>query len=89
LLYSQPMHDCLTGMVIFRRSQFQNRVFKEGGWDFCLELKLVAVVDPKIRFAEVHVPYHDRVLDQSKQRIFATGFGHLWYLFRFRMSPKY
>jgi len=89
LLYNYSVQDCLSGMMIMRRDKFAHCKFEEGGWNFSLELKLVALVDPDIRFAEIHIPYHDRILNQSKQQIFVTGFEHLLYLFRFRFThPK-
>ena len=87
VLYGYPMRDSLSGMNVFRRERFASIPFNEGGWNFCLELKLAALVNPAIRFAEVHIPYHDRVDNNlSKQQIFKTGFGHLWYLFRYRWT---
>ena len=86
ILYGFPMRDCLSGMMVMQTKKFTNRPFQEGGWNFSLELKLVALCDPSVRFAEIHIPYHDRVVNQSKQQIFVTGFKHLWYLFRFRFT---
>lgn len=86
LLYNYPMRDCLSGMMLMYRDKFSDRAYEEGDWNLNVEIKLIALVDPKIRFAEIHIPYHDRVLEQSKQQIFITGFKHLWYLFRFRFT---
>jgi glycosyltransferase involved in cell wall biosynthesis len=86
LLYNYPMRDCLSGMMVMYRDKFSDRSYEEGDWNLNVEIKLIALVDPKIRFTEIHIPYHDRVLEQSKQQIFITGFKHLWYLFRFRFT---
>lgn len=84
LLFQRVIHDSLTGMWVMKREKVQALWFKEGGWDFSLEFKLRVLSAPSLRFMEMHIPYKDRVLGSSKQKIFQTGFNHFKYLWKFK-----
>lgn len=83
-LYGQIVHDSLTGMWVFKKAKIKPVRFVEGGWDFSLEIKLRALTEASINYAEVHIPYKDRVYGNSKQKIFQTGFNHFKYLWKFK-----
>lgn len=90
MLYGFKIKDSLSGMWIFRRQAINNLSLAEGGWNFSLEIKLNAITNPKVKFAEQSIPYHDRVLDSSKQNLLKTGIEHLLFLFSKRfISQKY
>lgn len=85
-LYGYRIHDCLSGMWVFRRQVANTITLFEGGWNFSLEIKLNTVMDKRFKFAEKPVFYHDRVFDQSKQNIFKTGLQHLIFLSKSRLN---
>lgn len=87
-LFGYRINDCLTGMWVFRRKVTHDLTLFEGGWNFSLEIKLNAITNPKIRFAEHYIPYHDRVFDSSKQNLFKTGLQHLLFLLKFKLNPS-
>lgn len=80
LLYGYPIKDSLTGMWVFNKKILPYMNLYEGDWNFSLEIKLSAIHNKYIQFSEYHVPYQDRVFNQSKQSIFKTGLRHLGYL---------
>lgn len=84
LLYGFRIKDSLSGMWVFRKEIVNNLSLSEGGWNFSLEIKLNALISPAIKFAEISIPYHDRLLDSSKQNLLRTGIEHLLFLFRKR-----
>jgi glycosyltransferase involved in cell wall biosynthesis len=88
-LYGKIVHDSLTGMWVFKKEKINQLRFMEGGWDFSLEIKLRALTSPDIAYEEVHIPYKDRVLGNSKQKIFQTGFNHFKYLWKFKAEQLY
>jgi glycosyltransferase involved in cell wall biosynthesis len=86
VLYGYRIKDSLTGMWVFKNNIYKRLSPKEGGWDFSLEIKLRAINNEEVIFAEHHIPYRDRVLDLSKQSLFQTGFHHALYLFKFKFN---
>lgn len=86
LLFGYKIKDCLSGMWVFRREAVQNMNLFEGGWNFSLEIKLNAILSPRIRFAEKSIFYHDRKLDLSKQNLIKTGLQHLLFIFKTRFA---
>lgn len=81
ILFGYPIKDCLSGMWIFRKTAVNYLDLDEGGWNFSLAIKLSALLNPKINFAEYHIKYQDRFTGKSKQNLIKTGFEHLYYLF--------
>lgn len=84
LLFGYTIKDSLSGMWVFKKSSIKYLSLFEGDWNFSLEIKLNAITNPNIKFAEYHIPYHDRELNASKQKIFKTGLNHLLFLFKKR-----
>lgn len=85
LLYGYKIQDCLSGMWIFNRKAINSISLFEGDWNFSLEIKLNAAMNPLIHFAEHPIFYHDRVFDSSKQNLLRTGIQHLLFLFKKRL----
>lgn len=87
LLYGFRIRDSLSGMWVFHKKALKNRIFKEGGWNFSLEIKLNAINSSKNNFAEFPIVYHDRLFDLSKQTIFKTGIEHFFFLLIKKLNP--
>lgn len=86
LLYGHKIHDSLSGMWVFNRKVINNISLFEGDWNFSLEIKLNAVRNPQIRFAEHPIFYHDRIFDISKQNLLKTGIRHFLFLLKKKFS---
>ncbi|OGH09840.1 MAG: hypothetical protein A2152_02915 [Candidatus Levybacteria bacterium RBG_16_35_6] len=86
VLFGYKIKDSLTGMWVFKNYVYKQLNPIKGGWDFSLEIKLKAITNKTVRFSEYHIPYQDRILDLSKQKLFKTGFNHVLYLFRLRLN---
>lgn len=85
ILYGKKIKDALTGMWVVKHSVLPLITLKEGGWDLSLEIKLEALSNPKIKFAEYHIDHFERV-GESKQRIWQTGFEHFFYILKRRFQ---
>lgn len=86
ILYGRIVNDILSGMWGVRKSAICLLDLREGGWDFSPEIKLAAMRHPKIEFTEYHIDHFERVGETSKQKIWKTGFNHLFYLLRKRFE---
>lgn len=86
LLTGTPVSDILTGMWVMRKSAAYAIGAKEGGWDYSPEIKLEAIANPAIRFAEHHIPHFVRAKEPSKQQIWKTGFRHLMFILTKRVG---
>lgn len=85
-LFGYHIQDSLSGMWVFKNYVSNEVNLTEGGWNLSLEIKLKTILNPKLKFAEYQIPYHDRIFDISKQSIFETGFEHVFYLTRFKAN---
>lgn len=86
LLYGKHMSDILTGMWIGKREVLRQFSVSSGDWNYSPEIKLAALTDGTIHFAEYHIRHFARVENVSKQRIFATGLSHAWYIVKRRLT---
>jgi glycosyltransferase involved in cell wall biosynthesis len=80
LLYGKRIHDILTGMWVARRNSLAKLTATSGDWNYSPELKIAAFTNPALRVAEYHITHFAREHEVSKQRIFATGIAHAWYI---------
>lgn len=85
LLYGYTMRDILTGMWTVRKDTAKRLQLREGNWNFSPEIKLAALADKSIAFAEYHINHFSREHAISKQNIWKTGLGHAWYIFQRRL----
>ena len=85
LLYGYLMQDILTGMWVMRRTALTHLQLKEGDWNLSPEIKLSAIRNRKLNFAEYHIDHRVRTGD-SKQNIWRTGWNHLRYIFIRRIT---
>lgn len=88
ILYGYHIRDSLSGMWVIKKHSIEKLQVFEGGWNFSLEIKINALKNKNIRFAEYHIPYHDRQFDSSKQNIFKTGIEHFFFLLKIKFFPK-
>jgi glycosyltransferase involved in cell wall biosynthesis len=86
ILYGYPIRDILTGMWILKKSIVPKLLLTQGDWNLSPEIKLAAINNPNVQFAEVHINHFERKHEISKQNIFRTGFGHLVYILRRRLT---
>lgn len=86
LLYGYPMRDILTGMWLGRKDALHHLHLSQGDWNFSPEIKLAALHDKHISFAEHHIGHFVRKNSISKQHIWKTGFEHLWYVAKRRFT---
>lgn len=86
LMYGYPIQDILTGMWVMKKSVAAKLGVKEGDWNLSPEIKLSALHHPTVRFGEYHIRHFERENEISKQKIFRTGFAHLWYIAKRRLT---
>ena len=86
LFYNYRIKDILSGMWVLKRKIVPLLKLKEGGWDLSPEIKLVAIIHPQIFFGEFHIDHTYRYNGESKQQIWKTGFSHLMYILKRRLT---
>ncbi len=86
LLYQTPIRDILSGMWGVRKSVIPLLDLRMGDWNLSPEIKISALVSNNIQFAEYPIDHFVREHEPSKQQIFKTGFGHLFYILKRRFT---
>lgn len=86
LLYGYQIKDILSGMWAFKREKIHLLNLKNGEWNFSPEIKLEAIMHPDVQFSEYHIPHEIRLNGFSKQNIWKTGFNHLMYILKRRIT---
>lgn len=86
LLYGITVKDILTGMWIMTRQAAEKLELTQGDWNLSPEIKLAAYHHPGIQFGEYHINHFERENEISKQKIFRTGFEHLFYIAKRRFT---
>jgi dolichol-phosphate hexosyltransferase len=79
------MRDSQSGMRVFRRSLLPRLRLTSDGMPFSEEIKLEALSNPEIRFAEFPIPYAQRI-GQVKLRRWRDGWENLAFLVRKRFG---
>jgi glycosyltransferase involved in cell wall biosynthesis len=85
LLYGLRIKDTLTGMWVFDAKVKEALNLKMGDWNLSPEIKINAIINPEIEFAECHINHFSRV-GVSEQVIWETGFNHLFYILKKRFT---
>ena len=85
LLYFHWVHDSQSGMWVFRRSILSLMRLESDGMAFSEEIKVEALKNRRIRFAEIPVTYSSR-LGEIKLNPWRDGFQNLFYLVRKRFQ---
>lgn len=81
--------DLLSGMWVFRKPVLDELRLMTNGWNFSAEIKLEAMYKLKHRFAELHIPYQDRVGMTHNVRPFRIGGENCLFIFYKRVSQLY
>jgi glycosyltransferase involved in cell wall biosynthesis len=87
LLYFRWVRDSQSGMWVFRRSILDDMVLESDGMAFSEEIKIEALKNRKIRFAEISIQYSSR-LGEIKLNPWRDGFHNLLFLVRKRFSSR-
>lgn len=86
VLYGKHVHDILTGMWVARRDAIAQLSATSGDWNYSPEIKIAALTNPALHVEEYHIAHFARENEISKQRIFATGLAHAWYIMKRRFT---
>jgi glycosyltransferase involved in cell wall biosynthesis len=85
MLYFHWVSDSQSGMWVFRRSILKDMVLESDGMAFSEEIKVEALRNPRIRFAEISILYSSR-LGEIKLNPWRDGFYNLWFLVKKRFA---
>jgi dolichol-phosphate hexosyltransferase len=81
--------DLLSGMWVFRKAALNELRLMTNGWNFSAEIKLEASFKLRRRFAEIHIPYQDRVGMTHNVRPFRIGGENCLFILYKRFSQLY
>ncbi len=87
LLYFRWVRDSQSGMWVFRRSILKNMMLESDGMAFSEEIKIEALRNPGIRFAEISILYSSR-LGEIKLNPWRDGIYNLLFLARKRFAKR-
>ncbi|MGA2185508.1 MAG: glycosyltransferase family 2 protein [Bryobacteraceae bacterium] len=87
ILYFRWVRDSQSGMWVFRRSILEHMVLEAEGMAFSEEIKIEALRNRGIRFAEISILYSSR-MGEIKLNPWRDGFYNLWFLVRKRFARK-
>lgn len=85
LLYFRWVSDSQSGMWVFRRSILSEMTLESDGMAFSEEIKIEALKNKKVRFAEISIHYTSR-LGEIKLNPWRDGFYNLWFLLKKRFT---
>lgn len=87
LLYFKWVRDSQSGMWVFRRSILDEMILESDSMAFSEEIKIEAIRNPRIRFAEISILYTSR-LGEIKLNPWRDGFHNLFFLVKKRFSAR-
>ncbi|MGI8744379.1 MAG: glycosyltransferase family 2 protein [Bryobacteraceae bacterium] len=87
LLYFRWVRDSQSGMWVFRRSILSGMALESDGMAFSEEIKIEALRNRRIRFAEISIQYSSR-LGEVKLNPWRDGFYNLYFLARKRFARR-
>jgi len=85
LLYFRWVSDSQSGMWVFKRSILKQMTLESDGMAFSEEIKIEALKNPGVRFAEISIQYSSR-LGEIKLNPWRDGFYNLWFLVKKRFT---
>lgn len=85
-LYGYPIKDTLTGMWGIKREALPKLNLRMGDWNLSPEIKVSAITNKRVNFAEFHIDHFEREKEPSKQQIWKTGFNHFSYILKRRFT---
>jgi len=83
ILFFRWVRDSQSGMWVFRRRILEDMKLDSDGMAFSEEIKIEALLNPKIRFVEISIQYSSR-LGEIKLNPWKDGFQNLFFLLRKR-----
>ena len=87
LLYFRWVRDSQSGMWVFRRSILKNMRLTSDGMAFSEEIKIEALKNSRIRFAEISILYSSR-LGEIKLNPWRDGVYNLLFLVKKRFERR-
>jgi glycosyltransferase involved in cell wall biosynthesis len=87
MLYFRWVRDSQSGMWVFRRSILPGMVLESDSMAFSEEIKIEALKNPRVRFAEISIQYSSR-LGEIKLNPWRDGFHNLYFLAKKRFSKR-
>lgn len=85
LLFGKGIKDSQSGMWVYRSSIYPKLKLTSDGMPFSEEIKIEAIRNNEVRFAEYHVNYHQRV-GEVKLEKWRDGFRNLYFLLQKRFQ---
>ena len=85
VLYLKWVRDSQSGMWVFRREILKDMRLVSDGMAFSEEIKIEALKNSRVRFAEISILYSSR-LGEIKLNPWRDGFANLWFLVKKRFS---
>jgi dolichol-phosphate hexosyltransferase len=87
VLFFRWVRDSQSGMWVFRRSILEDMVLESDGMAFSEEIKIEALLSPRIRFGEISIMYSSR-LGEIKLNPWRDGFQNLAFLLKKRFARR-
>jgi glycosyltransferase involved in cell wall biosynthesis len=87
VLFLRGIKDSQSGMWIFRSALYPELAPKSNGMPFSEEIKIKAMLHPRVAFAEYHIRYHNRIGAVKLQK-WRDGMRNLWYLAKLRFTLR-
>ena len=88
LLTGNKIKDSQSGLWIFRRTVLKNMRLLSQNMEFSEEIKMEALFNQKIKFAEIPIDYHER-RGEVKLKKWRDGLANLLFLFNKNRELKY
>ena len=85
ILYFRWVRDSQSGMWVFRRAILKNMRLTSDGMAFSEEIKIEALKNPRVRFAEISILYSSR-MGEIKLNPWRDGFHNLFFLVKKRFQ---
>jgi glycosyltransferase involved in cell wall biosynthesis len=86
-LYGRHMNDILSGMWAFKKEVRPRLQLTMGDWNLSPQIKLNALLHPKIAFGEYSIAQHQR-LGRTHQKYLKTGLSHMFWIMKNRLTRQ-
>ncbi|MBS1854097.1 MAG: glycosyltransferase family 2 protein [Acidobacteria bacterium] len=83
ILFFRWIRDSQSGMWVFRRSILEGMKLESDGMAFSEEIKIEAILNPRVRFGEISIMYSSRV-GETKLNAWRDGFQNIVFLLKKR-----
>jgi glycosyltransferase involved in cell wall biosynthesis len=87
LLFFRWVADSQSGMWVFRRSILEDMYLEADGMAFSEEIKIEALLNPRVRFAEIAILYTSRT-GEVKLNPWRDGIANILFLFKKRFARR-